>query len=291
MKQKKDEVNFTVVAGKKRVGKSNETIKQLLFKYVAGLKRKGIIYDPNNEYSQYKIDNYLPDGSENPNARIIKVDSIPHDKIGMFRDQKLVELRRIVPIDKWGRPLDDKQQGALIGRMMTDFRGGCVFVEDLLTVYGDNIPDYVSGFLSNNAHRDCDVLFHVQDIGRLVPKLWQQCNIVRMHKMLDGVDKSRGKLGKDFEIFKIAENIIEDQFRRGKTWYWVYVHRDEGKIKGDFDAMMFLRAITEYIDMDGQDLIKRYERMRGDNNEVIYTYAQAKQRVKTELFNKYWPED
>lgn len=286
---RKVEVNFTVVAGKKRIGKSNETLKELLFKYIAKLKRRALIYDPSNEYSSYKLDQFLPDGSENPSARKIQIGLLPHNKIAQFSIQNTIEIRRIAPIDKYGRRLTADEQGDLIIEMMDQFRNGCIFIEDLNKTFGDSLPDEVTGFLTNNAHRNCDVIFHVQDIGRLVPKIWQQTNIVRMHKMLDGVDKSKHKLGNDFEIFKIAENIVETEYRKGNIRYFVYIDRDEGKIKGAFTPEMFLKAVTDYIDIDAQHMVKRYTNKKDDFNKAVYTYAQAKQRVKTELFRKYYP--
>lgn len=289
----KTEVNLTVVAGRKRIGKSNETIKQLLFKYVAKLRRRCIIYDHNNEYGEYIIDQYNQDGTINPNAKVVRIDTLPHDKIALFSAQKTIEIRRIVPVDKFGRKMMADQQEQLIIKMMDEFRNGCIFIEDLNTVFGDTLPVTVTGFITNNAHRNCDVLFHVQDIGRLVPKIWQNTNIVRLHKMLDGVDKSKHKITIEYEIFKIAELMVEAIYALGgkaNESFFVYVDRDYKKIRGKYTTALYLNAIKQYVDIDGQKLIKRIENQRNENNQKKYTYQQARQLVITQLFHRYFPE-
>jgi hypothetical protein len=291
----KAEVNLTVVAGRKRIGKSNETIKQLLFKYVAKLRRRCLIYDHNNEYGEYVLDQYNQDGSINPNAKVVRIDTLPHDKIKMFAGQRLIEIRRIVPIDKFGRKMQADQQEQLIIKMMDEFRNGCIFIEDLNTVFGDTLPVTVSGFITNNAHRNCDVIFHVQDIGRLVPKIWQNTNIVRLHKMLDGVDQSKEKLGKaGYEIFKIAELMVESIYNLGgkaNESYFVYVDRDYKKIRGKYATAHYLNAIKQYVDLEGHQMVKRMENQReGTSDKKKYNYQQARQLVITQLFNRYFPD-
>lgn len=289
----KSEVNLTVVAGRKRIGKSNETIKQLLFKYVAKLKRRCLIYDHNNEYGEYIIDRYNNDGSENPHAKVIKIDTLPHDKISQFAGQKIIEIRRIVPVDKFGRKMVAEQQEQLIMKMMDEFRNGCIFIEDLNTVFGDNLPDKVSGYITNNAHRNCDVIFQIQDIGRIVPKIWQNTNIVRLHMMLDGVDSSKEKLKAQYEIFKIAELMVQAVYAMGgksNESYCVYVDRDYKKIRGRYTTELYLSAIKKYVDINCQREIKRVENQRNGDNKRSYTYQQARQMIITEIFNKYFPE-
>lgn len=290
----KSEVNLTVVAGRKRIGKSNETIKQLLFKYVAKLRRRCLIYDHNNEYGEYTIDYYNSNGTVNPNAKVIRIDTLPHNKISEFSSQNQIEIRRIVPVDKFGRKMMPDQQEQLIIKMMDEFRNGCIFIEDLNTVFGDTLPVTVSGFITNNAHRNCDVIFHVQDIGRLVPKIWQNTNIVRLHKMLDGVDQSKEKLGKaGYEIFKIAELMVDAVYSVGgkaNESFFVYVDRDYKKIRGRYTTALYLDAIKKYVDLDAHQQIKRIERQRDESNKTKYTYQQARQLVITQLFNRYFPE-
>jgi hypothetical protein len=140
------------------------------------------------------------------------------------------------------------EQDDLIVKMMMEFRGGCLFIDDLNTVFGDSLPKKVSGFFSNNAHRDCDILMQMQSVGRVLPKMWQNTNAVRFHKQLDSVKSSKAKLKDDYEIFLLAEKLVNFQYANGNKRFFVWVDKDENKIRGAFNKAMFERAIIDYLE-------------------------------------------
>jgi len=286
----KDEVSLTLAAGKKRVGKTNESLKQLLYQYVGKLARRSLIFDPNNEYSDYVIDGKLENGEPNPRGVPVKIAKILPDQLPMFNRQKIIEIRRLVPYNEYGLKLDPENQAKLIIDAMQTFKNGCLLIDDLNTVFGDSLPTQVSGFLTNNAHRGCDIILHVQDIGRILPKMWQNIDFLRMHKMYEGVDSANEKLSpSNYQIFKIMENMVEKQYDLGNRRFSVTADRDQNKIKGNYTTGMLLQAVQEYVEVDANHLIKRYLNILDNNRKSIYSYADAKQRVKTDLFKKYLP--
>jgi hypothetical protein len=177
----------------------------------------------------------------------------------------------------------------MIGAMQ-DFKNGCLLIDDMNTIFGDSLPTQVSGFLTNNAHRGCDIILHVQDIGRILPKMWQNIDFLRMHKMYEGVDSASEKLSSNnYQIFKIMENMVDTQYELGNKRFFVTADRDSNKIKGNYTSSMLLQAIQQFVEVDGASLIKRFENIKDDNRKSVYSYSQAKQRVKGDLFRKYLP--
>jgi len=275
------ETQLIIVAGRKRIGKSNETLRQLLYNYVRGENaRKVLIFDPNNEYGAYEL--YV-----NGTKQIIRVPVLGHNDILKFNKQRLVEMRRIVPINAYGYPLEPEAQDELIVKMMSEFRGGCLWIEDLNVVFGDSLPKKVSGFFSNNAHRDCDIIMQMQSIGRVLPKMWQNCQKVRFHAQLDSVDQSKDKLKEDYEIFKIAQLMVDFQYNSGNERFFVWIDKEDKKIRGAYSRKMFDKAVMDYLE-ENESLVKK-ELRRTDylTNKKKYTPAQALEVAKSRLYKEY----
>lgn len=272
-KVSKREAKLIIVTGRKRIGKSNETLRYLFNEYVKGIHpRKVLIFDPNNEYGNYRV-------FDKDQDYIVKVDMIGHNDIMAFNKQKQIEMRRIVPINNYGKPLMPDEQDELIVKMMVEFRGGCLFIDDLNTVFGDTLPKKVSGFFSNNAHRDCDILMQMQSVGRVLPKMWQNTNGVRFHKQLDSIKSSKGKLQDDYEIFQIAEQLVNFQYKNGNKRFFVWVDKDENKIRGAFNKPMFERAIIDYLEENPG--ILRAEMDRVDLSALVsITDSPSKENLK-----------
>ena len=276
------ETQLIVVAGRKRIGKSNETLRMLIYDYIRGEHaRKVLIFDPNNEYGAYEM--YV-----NGQKAVVRVPVLGHNDILKFNKQRMVEMRRIVPINAYGYPLEPEAQDELIVKMMSEFRGGCLWIEDLNVVFGDSLPKKVSGFFSNNAHRDCDIIMQMQSIGRILPKMWQNCQKVRFHAQLDSVDQSKDKLREDYEIFKIAQLMVDFQYNSGNQRFFVWVDKEDKKIRGAYSRKMFDKAIMDYLE-ENQGLVKkevnRIDYLNG--NKKKYTPSQALDVVKAKLYKEY----
>lgn len=275
------ETKLVVVTGRKRIGKSNETLRMLLNEYTKGQHaRKVLIFDPNNEYGAYEL-------YDRGIKKVVKVGLLGHNDILHFNRQKVIEIRRIVPINMYGQPLTPDEQDSLIVKMMQEFRGGCLFIEDLNTVFGDSLPKRVSAFFTNNAHRDCDIVIQLQSIGRILPKMWQNTQVIRFHSQLDSVDQSKNKLKEDYEIFKIAQLMVNFQYENGNQRFFVYVDKEDKKIRGQYNRLMFDKAITEYLEENDYLVRKEMSKVDFKTGDKKFTPEQALFSVKRRLVKEY----
>jgi len=275
------ETKLIVVTGRKRIGKSNETLRLLYEEYIRGAHgRKVIIFDPNNEYGAYEL-------YARGKKIVVNVPVLGHNDILKFNKQKVVEIRRIVPIDSFGKPLAPEDQDDLIVKMMQEFRGGCLFIEDLNTVFGDSLPKKVSAFFTNNAHRDCDIIIQMQSIGRILPKMWQNAQVIRFHSQLDSVDQSKEKLKEDYEIFKIAQLMVNFQYEAGNIRFFVWVDKEDKKIRGAYSRQMFRKAVMDFLEENQYLVKKEANRIDFATNKKKYTPEQALQVVVEKLFREY----
>lgn len=276
------ETKLMVVTGRKRIGKSNETLRFLFNEYTRGLyARKVLIFDPNNEYGGYEL-------YANNQKNIVNIPMLGKNDILKFNKQRLVEIRRIVPQTEYGTPLQPEEQDELIVKMMSEFRGGCLFIEDLNTVFGDSLPKKVSAFFTNNAHRDCDIVIQMQSIGRILPKMWQNTQVIRFHSQLDSVDQSKNKLKEDYEIFKISQLMVEYQYNSGNVRFFVFVDKEDKKIRGNYTKAMFEKAVMDYLGENDGLVKKQMKKVDFGTGKRKYTPQQALDAEKERIYREYY---
>lgn len=265
------------VSGRKRVGKTHESLKQLLYyAYFSKTKRKSLYMDVNNEGGAYKVDGVVHN-----------IKKIPHNGIIQYSNQDKCEVRRIVPIHDDGRMMDEVETENLLLKVCREFRGGILLIDDLNLVFGDALPVKFSGLLCNNAHRDCDIIIQIQSVGRLIPKLLQNINIVRFHAQLDDLDDSKGKLKGDHKIFKITQNMVNKQVKSGNMRFFVYVNRDISKIQGAYSQKMLAEAIQEFL-LDNPREMYTVVNRRDPSGKKMYTFEEALQIKTRELFDEFY---
>lgn len=261
-------------------GKSYETVRQMIYQaYVANFKRNGLLFDTNNEYAKMVIDGVTH-----------HISVIGHNDIVKFSNQPKKEVRRVVPFHPNGMPMSPEETEKLLIKVVTEFRNGTILIEDLNTIFGDSLPVSISGLLCNVRHRNADVIFHIQSIGRLLPKILQNARIIRYHYQLDDVALSSEKLKGEIEIFYIAEKLVNKQYEQGNIRFFVYIYREIKKIKGQFSQKMFADAIREYI-YDHPKTTAQLEKRRDASGKKIYTYEDAVKIKVHELFKKYYGND
>lgn len=265
------------VSGRKRVGKTHESLRQLIFHaYLAKVKRKGLYFDLNNEGGAYKI-----------NGVTHNIKKIPHNGIIAYSNQAKPEVRRIVPIHDDGRVMDEVELENLLLKVCKEFRGGILLIDDMNLVYGDAMPVKFTGLLCNNAHRDCDIIIQIQSCGRLLPKLLQNINIIRCHDQLDDLDDSKGKLKGDHKILKITQNIIKAQVKAGNPRFFCYVDRDISKIKGAFSPKMLADAIQDFLLNNTKEMYSIVNK-RDASGKKMYTFEEALNIKTKELFDDFY---
>src|SRR5438128_319305 len=119
-----------LVVGKKKIGKS-WTTREILNKYVAGNPaagnpgRKSIIFDTQNEYSQY------------PEIRALAI-----NQIGLFTVHPEISIRRIPPFKlQTGEAMKPDEKARAVLHILSLFRNGLVLLEDINEYIGDHLPE------------------------------------------------------------------------------------------------------------------------------------------------------
>lgn len=260
-------------------GKSVETVSQFIFQaYLAPFehRRSGILFDTNNEFQKIDI-----------KGTFHNIANIPLNEIATFGSRPKKEVRRIAPFHPNGHPMSPEETEQLLITVLTSARNVNILIEDLNTIYGDALPVKISGLLCNVRHRNAYVTFHIQSIARLLPKILQNCKVIRMHYQLDPVSQSKDKLKDEIDIFAISEKIINKQHSEGNIRYFVYIYREIKKIKGQFSEKQFYEACKEYV-YDTPKTTTQLEKRRDARGKKVYSYEEAVTIKAHELFNKHY---
>ncbi len=266
-----------IPTGMQEIGKSYTSLKQAIYQaYIAEHKRGALIFDTNGEYAEYEID-----------GKMHKIKAIAHNEIVKYGNNKVPEVRRIAPFHPNGMPFSPEEAEVLLIRVINQYRGGTLIIEDLNRIYGDALPQSVSGLLCNVRHRNCDVVFHLQSIARILPKMRQNTKIIRYHYQLDSIEDSKDKLAGEVLIYYIAEKLVNKQFENGNRHFFVYIYREIKKIKGAFSPKMFAEAIQEYIS-ENERVIKPLLVKKDAQGKKVHSYEQALNLKTVELFKKYY---
>lgn len=269
-----------IASGAQEIGKSYQSLLQALhLAYIAQSRRPTLLFDSSNEYSAYEIEGVTH-----------KIQAIPHAGLTAFSNQRNADVKRLTPFHPNGAPLEPHETEGLVMRALKEFRpvlGGTLILEDMSNIFGDSLPDAVTGALCTLRHRNCDCIIHLQSIGRVTPKLRQNAKIIRYHYQIDSIADSKDKLTTEYEIFAIVERLVNKQFYSGNKYFHVYVYRMVKRVKGQFSERMFAEAIEEYI-YDHPSCTSILEKRRSPNGKKLYTYEEAVKIKKHELFNKYY---
>jgi len=263
-----------IAIGTKGVGKTFTTT-QLIQQYLYGNPAKGVpgrkvlILDINDEYEQ--------------------INSIPLNYVAAFAAHPTIEARRIRPYNTDGTNMTLDQFAQALFFTLHNFKGGMLLLEDINKYISDNMPNDLIGAICTNRHSDMDIIIHFQSIGRISPKLWQNLNYIRFHKITDSVARHKNKFEDKVEMFTIAEFIVNEQYRINPRYY-LYIDVDDEKIRGNINSQMIEKALDDYISNDYSKLIspllKRVDFSSGKN--VKYNQQTAIKSVKDKLREKYF---
>lgn len=262
------EPKLLVAVGKKGCGKSFTTEK-MLRQYATGNPAKGVpprkvlIIDVNDEYYQYKA---------------IRVSDVI-----LFSAHPLIEIRRIRPFLDNGKKmtLDDIANSLLI--CLDTFKNGLMLIEDVNKYIADTMPNDLIGAICTNRHIGVDIILHYQSIGRITSKVWQNLNIIRMHKFTDTVKKHKHKYEDKWEYLSIAECMINQKIEAGDNRFFVYADVDTEKIYGNFDEDEMDSAVNLFIQQEYNHLVKPMLNARNEYGKKIHTPYTALHDTKARL--------
>lgn len=264
------EPKLLVGVGRKGVGKSYTT-RKMIDQYVLGNPAKGnpprrvLILDVNDEYSD---------------VRAIRISDIT-----LFSIHPQVEVRRIRPFLDDGKKmtLDDIASTLLV--ILDTFRNGLLLIEDVNKYISDTMPNDLVGAICTNRHIGVDIVLHYQSIGRITSKVWQNVNLIRLHKFTDTVKRHKLKFEDKFEYLSIAETIINQRYEAGDKRFFLYVDIDEEFIYGAFTDDEFEQAVNTFIQHHYSNLITPLLQARNERGIKVYTPQSAIAEVKKRLMS------
>lgn len=262
------------VCGKKGVGKSFKTMEYLRNYVCKSPRRKVLIFDVNNEYS---------DKSKFPDIRAIALKDIHR-----YNESKVPEIRRVAPFFDDGTKMTLDDMAFVLQWLVRNFYNGLLLIEDINKYVGDNMPGDLIGAICTNRHQGVDIILHYQSIGRITPKVWQNINCLRMHRNSDSVDRHRNKFEDKFEYLKIAEMIIKRQYNAGNIRYFLFVDFDNEKVHTGLKEEEVQEAINEYVSQYYSQVLAPYVNRRDGQGNKTYSIEQAFVAAKKELYDQYF---
>jgi hypothetical protein len=141
-------------------------------------------------------------------------------------------------------PLREIQE--LLFKILNDYRGGLLLIEDINRYVSDYLPNDLVGAICTNRHTDTDIILHFQSIGRISPKIWQNLNFLRVHKITDDVIKHRNKFEEKLELLLLVESYVNTVYEEGDKRVYVYVDIDDEKVLVK-DKKKFEKIIENYL--------------------------------------------
>jgi hypothetical protein len=304
------ESKITVATGDKGGGKSYRTLWDIIVPYVKGLlnggiPRRAVIFDPNNEYqfSTNTNNNIYPKTDEHrkiTNNSPLEIKAIHPNDLRKFSVQKRVEIRRVAPfyendvMDKKGKIIARKgsmmsisDKVKLLVETVNNFNNGLLLIEDLRSLFGNNIPHNIISLIVSNRHRNLDVVWHLQSCGRMLPEFWENVNFVRFHLEKGSIDYHETKLQERYAMFKICDILVRKVSETGNARYFVWCDMDAQKIRGQYTKEMLYWCIEKFIKQTA-NTTKSLEREKNNDGKARYTYDQCVSIKKDEFFKTFY---
>jgi hypothetical protein len=302
------ESNLIIATGVKGVGKTYTTLWKEAIPFARGTftgkQRPVLIFDVNNEYA-WTTDtksNIYPKAKEDrkyTNGRPIRIKAVALNQLALLSKDTTGMVRRFAPfytdtaknkkgviLHKKGDMMSISDLRVALLRILQEFRNGMLIIEDLRALFGNHIPLDVSGAITRNRHKNLDVIWHLQSVGRILPEYWENVNYVRFHKELNTIDNAKDKLP-DVNLFKIAEYILNAQYAIGNTRHYIYIDNGLHKLIGNYTKEEMSVAIENYIKRNPK-MINYLLVERNESNNRVHTFAEAVEIKKKEMFNQYY---
>jgi hypothetical protein len=258
------EPKLLVAVGRKSCGKSHSTKKMMMEYAYINPKRRVLIIDVNDEYSEIK--------------------AIRVQDVGIFSVHPMVEIRRIRPFLDDGKKMTLDDIASTLFIVLETYRNGLLLVEDINKYISDTMPNDLVGAICTNRHIGVDIIMHYQSIGRITSKVWQNLNIIRMHKITDSVKRHKHKYEDKYEYLSIAELIINKQYENGNKYFFLYVDIDDEKVYGAFTTAQYEEAVNSFIQMNYSQIISPMLNARNEQGKKIHTPQTAIQEYRKKLF-------
>lgn len=279
------EATLGIAIGMKGVGKSYSTLEMiqgvLKPRYSKGGEllakgRKVLILDVNNEFGDVQND-------QNPKFAHIRAIRLQDVKKWCYNG--IIEARRVAPFKEGGQTMTLREVADALGVILENFKNGLLLIEDITKFVSDSLPNDLIGAICTNRHKSVDIIIHFQSVGKMAnPKLWANCNWLRIHKTEDTVEKHEKKFASDVTHLYLAETLIDMRTKAGDKRFQLFVDKDLKKVYGRFNRQMFKEAINKYLQDNYRIVDKELKRRDILTGDFVH-----KDRVKAveSLVNQY----
>jgi hypothetical protein len=224
------------------------------------LPRKALILDVNDEFSHIK--------------------GIALKDLVRFSVHPIVEARRVRPFHESGKRMTLDEIAHTLFVILETYRGGLLLIEDINRYISDNLPNDIIGAICTNRHTSLDIIMHFQSIGRISPKIWQNMNWIRFHKNLDSVGKHKNKFEDKYELLRLVEIIVNEEYQNGNKRFYQFVNMDEMQFMGKIDPKKLEFASRQYIEENYRKTISPMLQLRDAKGKPRYTSETA---IKSEI--------
>lgn len=278
----------TIVLGKKKAGKTNETLTQLY--RAANSGRKVLILDFQNEFGGY----IYREGEKPYTIKAIYLRDIPR-----FTVQQNAEIVRIRPIWDDGRKMDPDDMKKALAQVLDVYCNGILLLEDINFYITDTVNNSLIGRLSTIRQSGIDLIIHYQLIEKAGnPKLLGNLNYIRLHKTQGQVERHEDKYMDKTEIMTIGQTIVNNRHKYGiennvqdntGQYFSLIIDFDEFKIKGIFTKEEAIAAINDYISQNTKNTVGReYNRIDRTGKKIHKTYTSAYDLCEKKLLKEYF---
>jgi hypothetical protein len=197
----------------------------------------------------------------------------------------MIEIRRIRPFLDNGKKMTLDDIANTLFLILENYRNGLLLIEDINKYISDTMPNDLVGAICTNRHIGVDIIIHYQSIGRITSKVWQNLNVIRMHKITDAVKRHKHKFEDKFEYLSIAEILINQEYEKGNKRFFLYVNVDDEKVYGAFTKQQFENAVTIFIQNNYSNIINPMLNARDERGNKLHTAQSAIAEYKKRLMN------
>lgn len=215
--------------------------------------RRVLIFDTNGEFTK---EQFAKNGIPNFEPKRIAISDID-----AWCKSGIVECRRI---DAKNISIKDKK--TMLEYIIRYFRAGMLVVEDINTyILSMTHMEEIVGGLVNLRHRAVDVLISYQRLRAVEPLIYSNSRFIRLHYSSGRMEDVISKIN-NFELYKIAQIIVNTRYSGGDKRFFVYIYNAENKIKGNFTRKEFEEACKKYISAYKKE-VKEYKDMHSCSME------------------------
>lgn len=257
-----------VAVGMKGIGKSKRTM-DILQEYLQLVRQRVLLVDTQDEYWQIR--------------------SLRYDQVSLFSQHPEITIRRIRPFKFNGDEMTPDEKAELTGHILNNYRNGMLVLEDINDYLYDYVPMDIVGKILSQRHKGMDIIMHFHSLGAIQKKIWRHINVIRMHKCEDNVVDNKDKFTEKYELFKVAENLVNDQYFAGNIYFSLELLMAARKITGEFTEDDRQKAVEDYISQHYNKLINPYlnrQTMAGVKQYTRESAFQAEvERITSAYFN------